>query len=62
MSIFSLMRKVGQGSREQDLQGEFKTNLQSSCLDIVMNLSNIGGLQLGLTLTGSEQTKQIIRK
>jgi hypothetical protein len=57
MSIFSLMRNVGQWSREQDLQGEFRTNLQRSCSDIVTNLSNIVGLNLGLTLKGSEQTK-----
>jgi hypothetical protein len=28
----SLMRNVGQGSRQQDLQGEFKTNLQIQIL------------------------------
>jgi hypothetical protein len=57
MSIFSLMRNVGHGSRKQDLHGEFKTNLRSSSSDIVRNLSNIGGLKPGLKLTGSEQTK-----
>jgi hypothetical protein len=57
MSILSLMRTVGQGSREQKLHGEFKTNLGSTCLDIVRNLSNIGVLKPGLKLTGSEQAK-----
>jgi hypothetical protein len=46
MSMISLMRNVGQGSRQQDLQGEFKVNLQSSCSDIVVNFSNVKGLIL----------------
>jgi hypothetical protein len=47
MSIFSLIRNIRQGSREQDLQGKFKTNKRRSCSDIVTNLSNIGGLKPG---------------
>jgi hypothetical protein len=57
MSMFSLMRNVGQGSRQHDLQGEFKTNLRRSCSDIVVNFSYVKGLLLGLTFTGSEKTK-----
>jgi hypothetical protein len=56
MSMFSLMRNVGQGSRQQDLQGEFKIKLQSSCSDIVVNFISVKGLKLGLILTGSEKT------
>jgi hypothetical protein len=48
------MRNICQRSREQDSREEFKTNLQSSCSDIITNLSNIGGLKQGLTLTNSE--------
>jgi hypothetical protein len=51
------MRNVGHGSRQQDLQGEFKTKLQSSCSDIVVNFAYVKGLLLGLTLTGSEKNK-----
>jgi hypothetical protein len=54
--MFSLMRNVGQGSRQQDLQGEFKTNLRRSCSDIVVNFSYVKGLLLGLTFT--DQKKQ----
>jgi hypothetical protein len=39
------------------LQGEFKTNLQRFCSDIVLNFSYVKGLLLGLTFTGSEKTK-----
>jgi hypothetical protein len=58
--MFSLMRNIGQVSRQQDLQGEFKTNLHSSCSDIVVNFSYVKGLLLGLTLTGSEKSFDVL--
>jgi hypothetical protein len=45
------------GIKPTTLLGGFETNSQSSCSNIVMNLSNVERLKLVLTLTGSEQNQ-----
>jgi hypothetical protein len=48
-----LARDQGNNTGKENL----KQNYLSSCSDIVVNFSNVKGLKLGLTLTGSEKNK-----